>query len=102
MITIGSEWPVRKIPYTQSGIAILVFELRRLVGCLTITYRNNLAYLIYHLKRIADRQHITEMTANSLAIIYASIIFRDERYTIYVYYYVNIQFIYLLKKIIIQ
>lgn len=102
MITIGSEWPVRKIPYTQSGIAILVFELRRLVGCLTITYRNNLAYLIYHLKRIADRQHITEMTANSLAIIFASKIFRDERYTIYVYYYVNIQFIYLLKKIIIQ
>ncbi|KAH9414970.1 Rho GTPase-activating protein 45 [Cleaved into: Minor histocompatibility antigen HA-1] [Dermatophagoides pteronyssinus] len=83
LITIGSEWPVRKIPYTQSGIAILVFELRRLVGCLTITYRNNLAYLIYHLKRIADRQHITEMTANSLAIIFSSIIFRDERYTIY-------------------
>ncbi|OTF81429.1 Rho-GTPase-activating protein-like protein, partial [Euroglyphus maynei] len=31
LITIGSEWPLRKVPYTQSGIAILVFELRRLV-----------------------------------------------------------------------
>nr|XP_046918524.1 rho GTPase-activating protein 45-like isoform X3 [Dermatophagoides farinae] len=79
LITIGSEWPVRKVPYTQSGIAILVFELRRLVGCLTATYRNNLAYIIYHLKRIVDRQHITEMTANSLAIVFAPIIFRDER-----------------------
>lgn len=76
---VGKEWPVRKVPYTQSGMAILIFELRRLVSYLSPVFRNNLAYLIYHFKRIVDRQNITEMSANALGISFANIIFNDYR-----------------------
>ncbi|UXI22821.1 soluble guanylyl cyclase beta subunit [Sarcoptes scabiei] len=78
LITIGREWPVRKVPYTQTGITILIFELRRLIGCLTTTNRNNLAYLFYHFKRIVDRENITEMSANALGVVFAPIIFQKE------------------------
>ena len=78
MITVGKEWPVRKVPYTQSGMAILVFELRRLVSYLSPPNRNNFAYLIFHFKRIVERP-IIEMSANSLGIVFANIIFKTTR-----------------------
>ncbi|KAI2809112.1 Rho GTPase-activating protein 29 [Blomia tropicalis] len=76
LITIGKEWPVRKVPYTQSGLAILIFELRRLMSYLSPSYRKNLTFLIYHFKRIVDSQNITEINANALGMTFANIIFK--------------------------
>ena len=78
LITVAKEWPVRKIPYTQSGLAILIFELRRLVSYLNPANRNNLAFLIFHFKRIVERP-IVEMSANALGIAFANIIFKMQR-----------------------
>lgn len=69
---------MRKIPYTKSGMSILIFEIRRLISYMSPANRGNLAYFIMHLKRITDRQHITEMSPNALAVIFANIIFKTS------------------------
>lgn len=79
LVNIGREWPVRKVPYTQSGMGIFVFEIRHLLSYLSASHRNNLAYLIGHFKRIVDRQPLTEMSANALAMVFANIFFKESR-----------------------
>ncbi|XP_054168186.1 rho GTPase-activating protein 45-like [Oppia nitens] len=83
LIRIAKEWPQRKVPYTKSGVIIIIFELREVVNQLPSNHFIVLSYLMHHLKRLTLHKREVEINESTLAVQFISVGVVKHRHDVY-------------------